>query len=338
MASIAERVDSFQQRHLVIGFPLAVIYKFVDDQGSYLAVIVSYYAFVAIFPLLLLATSILGFVLQGDPTLQAQLLDSALAQFPIVGNQLGRPAGLQGSTSAVVVGGVIALYGVLGLGQASQNAMNEVWAVPRNSRPNPLLSRLRSLVLLALAGIAILLIASVGSLGSHIGSLGREVSTGLRWVLNIGVVLLNAGVLMVLARLATPNRPSLRTAAPGALAVAVMWQGLQFLGGVFVSRVINRADAMNGVFALVLGLVGLIYIASVMAVLGLEINVVRARKLYPRALMTPFTDNVDLTDADEHAYEDYAKAQRHKGFEEVRVSFDQSADENERPEERTSSP
>jgi uncharacterized BrkB/YihY/UPF0761 family membrane protein len=334
MTNTAEGVDRFQRRHLVIGFPLAVIYKFVEDQGSYLAAIISYYAFVAIFPLLLLASSILGFLLQGDPTLQAQLLDSALAQFPIVGTQLGRPEGLQGSTSAMVVGGVVALYGVLGLGQAGQNAMNVVWAVPRNSRPNPLLSRLRSLLLLALAGVAILLIASVGSLGSTVGTLGPEVGTGLRWALNVGVVLLNAAVLTVLFWLATPDRPSLVSTAPGALAVALMWQGLQFLGGLFVSRVISRVDAVNGTFALVLGLIGLIYVASLMAVLGIEINVLRARKLYPRALLTPFTDNVELTPADRHAYVDYAKAQRHKGFQRVRVTFDQPADEIESPEER----
>ena len=63
-------VDGFQRRHSVLGLPIAVIYKYVDDQGTYLAVIVTYYALFAVFPLLLLATSILGFVLQGDPDLQ----------------------------------------------------------------------------------------------------------------------------------------------------------------------------------------------------------------------------------------------------------------------------
>ena len=128
----------------MIAFPLGVVYKFLDDQGSYLAAIVTYYAFVAVFPLLLIASSVLGFVLQGDETLRDEVLTSALAQFPIVGTQLGRPEGLQGSASAVVVGGLAALYGVLGLGQAAQNAVNVVWAIPRNSRLNPVVSRLRS--------------------------------------------------------------------------------------------------------------------------------------------------------------------------------------------------
>ena len=69
-----DSVDAFQRRNPVIGLPVAVIYKFFDDQGNYLSAIITYYAFVAIFPLGLLATSILGFVLQGDPELQKRVL------------------------------------------------------------------------------------------------------------------------------------------------------------------------------------------------------------------------------------------------------------------------
>ena len=59
-----------------------------------------------------------------------------------------------------------------------------------------------------------------------------------------------------------------------------------------------------------------------MAILGVEVNVVLARRLWPRALLTPFTDSVDLTEADRRAYAMYAQMQRHKGFETVVVRFD----------------
>ncbi len=62
-----------------------------------------------------------------------------------------------------------------------------------------------------------------------------------------------------------------------------------------------------------------------MGVIGIELNVVLARRLWPRALLAPFTDDVDLTDADRRAYEDYAKAQRHKGFQRVRVELPAAA-------------
>ena len=61
-----------------------------------------------------------------------------MSQFPVIGDELGEPQGLQGSVGALVVGGLVALYGALGVAQAMQNAMNVAWAVPRNRRPNPI--------------------------------------------------------------------------------------------------------------------------------------------------------------------------------------------------------
>jgi membrane protein len=319
--ALVDRVDDYQRRHRLIGFPLGVAYKFMDDQGSYLAAVVTYYAFIAMFPLLLIASSVLGFVLQDNRELSDQVLTSALSQFPIVGTELGKPKGLQGSTSAVVFGSIAALYGVLGLGQAAQNAVNVAYAVPRNSRLNPVLSRVSSLLLLVAAGLTVLAVTVLTSFASHIDVLGADVAGDIGWLLKLGSVAINALVLAAMMRLATSQRQTFRSALPGAVLVAVLWQLLQMLGGTYVSRVVSRASEINAVFAIVLGLLALLYIASVIAVIGLEVNVVLVRRLYPRALLTPFTDAVELTDADRRAYADYAKAQRHKGFEQVQVDF-----------------
>jgi len=60
-----------------VRFVAAVYKKFTDDQAGQLAALVSYYAFVSIFPLLLVLVTILGFVLQGDPREQQKILDGA---------------------------------------------------------------------------------------------------------------------------------------------------------------------------------------------------------------------------------------------------------------------
>src|ERR1700760_640552 len=98
------RVDRFQRKHAWTGFPLAVLYKFFDDQGSYLAALIAYYAFVSLFPLLLLAATILGYVLSADPDLQQRILTSALSQFPVVGSQLHDPSRIGGGATGLVVG------------------------------------------------------------------------------------------------------------------------------------------------------------------------------------------------------------------------------------------
>ena len=121
--SVTERVDTFQRRHPVAGFPIGVIYKFGEDQGPYLAALITYYGFLSLFPLLLLLTSILGFVLDGRPELQQRILDSTLSQFPVIGDELADPQGLQGSIGAIIVGVLVALYGALGVAQAIEVEM-----------------------------------------------------------------------------------------------------------------------------------------------------------------------------------------------------------------------
>ena len=128
--ALHDRIDAYQRRHKWLGFPIAVAYKFGDDQGNYLAALMTYYGFLALFPLLLLATSILGFVLQGNEELQEKILDTALSQFPVFGDVLAQQGGVQGSTTAVVIGALGFLYGAMGIAQATQNAMNVAWAVP----------------------------------------------------------------------------------------------------------------------------------------------------------------------------------------------------------------
>jgi uncharacterized BrkB/YihY/UPF0761 family membrane protein len=165
-------LDRLQRRNRVAGVVVAVIYKYLDDQGGYLAALITYYGFVSLFPLLLLLTTGLGWVLVGRPDLKAQVLQSTLSQFPVIGSQLHQPEGLSGGTVAAVVGILGALYGGLGVGQAVQNAMDSVWAVPRNKRPDPIRSRLRSLILLLVLGSAAITATVLSAVGQATVALG----------------------------------------------------------------------------------------------------------------------------------------------------------------------
>jgi YihY family inner membrane protein len=314
-------VDRLQRRWSVLGLPIAVIYKYFDDQATYLAVIVTYYALFAIFPLLLLATSILGLLLQGDPDLQARVLDSALSQFPVIGDQFRRPEGMTGSRTAVVVGSIAAIYGAMGLGTAAQNAMNIAWAIPRNSRPNPFLLRIRGLLIVAFGGIAVLGLTTGSVLVSNTTVIDWIEGTELRWLARVVSVLVVGSVLFVLMRLAAARPDRQRTTLPGAMLTAVLWHLLQQVGAVYVTHVLAGADTVNQTFGLVLGLMAALFLVAVAGMLGVELNVVLERHLWPRALLTPFTDSVRLTEADRRAYRAYAAAQRHKGFEIVSVDF-----------------
>lgn len=316
------RIDAFQRRHPAAGFPLATVYKFFDDQGPYLAALIAYYGFLSFFPLLLLLASALGFVLQHDTELQRRILETTLAQFPVIGDELGEPQGLRGSAGALITGALVALYGALGVAQAMQNALNTAWAVPRHRRANPLRARLRSLLLIGVGGVATLattvltaLVGSSGAFGSHLGGWRTAAAVAAS-------IVVNASVFVLAFWICTPGRRQVAHVLPGALVAASVWQLLQLFGTAYVGTVVKNNGPTYGVFALVLGLLGWIFLAGVGIVLGAEVNVVKARHLYPRALLTPFTDDVDLTAADQRAYAGAAEAQQFKGFENVDVTFD----------------
>lgn len=311
-------LDRLQRRYRGVGFVIAVVYKYLDDQGGYLAALITYYAFVSLFPLLLLFTTALGVVLVGHPDLQEQVVQSTLSQFPVIGDQLHQPEQLSGGIAAVVIGIAGALYGGLGVGQAVQNAMDSVWAVPRNNRPDPIRSRVRSLLLLFVLGSAAVTATVVSAAGHATASFG--------WlggiVVTIVTVAINAVICLVAFRVTTVRHLSYRQVLPGALTAAVIWQLLQWFGAGYVAHTVKSASATNSVFALVLGMLAFLYLISVTLVMCAEINVVRVDRLHPRSLLTPFTDDVELTSADRRTYTRRAKAERLKGFQRVHVHFD----------------
>ena len=314
--SVSDRLDRLQRRRPVLGFPIAVVYKLVDDQGGYLAALITYYAFVSLFPALLLFSTVLGIVLAGSPELQQQILNSALGQIPVIGDELGRPERIGGGTVGLVVGVFGSLYGGLGVAVALQNAMNTAWTVPKNLRPDPIRARVRGLGLLSTVGLAVLAITALNVL-SAAGYFGPE--SGL--VVFVVGTSFYVGVFVVAFRLATARPVSIPEVLPGAVVAGLIWQLLQTFGSVYVKYVVSNATVTNGVFAVVLGLLAFLYVTSVSIVMCIEINVVRVDRLFPRALLAPFTDDVELTEGDKLTYTGQAEAQRSKPFEDIDVTF-----------------
>jgi membrane protein len=319
--NVLGRLDHYQRRHRWLGLPLAVVYKFVDDQGGYLAALITYYGFLSLFPLLLIMSTVLGFALPDNPDLQRQLIDSAIGQFPIIGDQLSSSAQpLRGSGTGLVVGILVALYGGLGVAVALQNAFNQLWGVPVNRRPDPFTARLRSLLLLFLLGIGVLLITGLSTLAAVVAALGPV----LRIVAVLGSVIGNGALFLVAFRVFTARPVSAREALPGALLAAVAWQALQSVGALYVNYMLRGSSQVYGLFGIVLGLLAWIYLEAVVIVLAAELNVVVAKRLWPRALLTPFVENVNLTGADQRTYASFARAQRYKDAQKIDVEFEAS--------------
>src|SRR2546423_11372920 len=184
-----DRFDRFQQRRRWLGFPLAVWQEYGDDQGGYLAASITYYAFFAVFPLLLVFTTILGFVLNGHPRLERSIVDSALAQFPVIGHQL-KTHSLSGNGLALGLGVAAALWAGMGVFLAAENAMNHLWGVPFKHRPDFFRARLPALMLLALLGSGVLattILSGLGTFGASYGLAWKLGSIALSTALNIAL-------------------------------------------------------------------------------------------------------------------------------------------------------
>ena len=123
--------------------------KFGEDRASNLAALIAYYAFFSLFPLLLALVSILGFVLDDNPSLREDVVDTALARIPVIGAQLRDDVQpLTGSGVALAVGLAGALWAGLGVTVALSRAFAEIWDMPRVEQPRGLKTRARGPALL----------------------------------------------------------------------------------------------------------------------------------------------------------------------------------------------
>lgn len=301
-------LDAWQRAHPVLGFPIAIVKKFGEDGASRLAALTAYYAFFSLFPLLLVFVSVLGFVLDDNPSLREDIVDSAVSRIPVIGSQLeSEVEPLTGNTLALVVGLLGALWAGLGVVVALGRAFQEIWDVPVVERGGPVRARLRGLALLAVLGTG--LIASTVLAGLAVG--GGAPAEAL-----VASAAGNALLLLAVFGLLTPRPFRPGELAPGVLLATVGSLLLQALGGWFVDRVIAGASQTYGTFALVIGLLTWFYIGAHVLLVAAEVNVVRHRRLWPRALTGP------LGPADRAALERAADAARGDRRQRIAVSFE----------------
>jgi YihY family inner membrane protein len=283
---------------------VAVWKKFGDDQAGDLAALIAYYAFAAIFPLLLVLVTVVDIVLKDHPALQHQLLNSALAQYPVIGPQLRQNIGpLHSGGLALIVGLIGTFIGARSVAFAMQNALNSVWEIPISRRPGFPWSWLRSFGLILVIGLG--LIGTTILSGMAAGA-GRVLSGSGATVAALAVSLAaNIGVFWLAFRLGTAPEISWRQLWPGAVIGAVIWQVLQSVGGYFVSHQLAHASPEYGTFAVVLGLIAWLYLEAELTLYAVEINVVRAYRLWPRSIAPP-----PFTEQDRRAFQLYARAAR----------------------------
>jgi YihY family inner membrane protein len=306
------RFDAFQQRHPSLALPFAVAKKFGDDQAGNLAATISYYGFVCLIPLLMVAVTVLGAVTAHNDALRQRLLDSALRDFPVIGPQIGADVhGIQGSGLTLALGIALTLWSGLGVVKSFQTAMNTVWNVPIGKRPGLVPSAVRALLMLAVLGAVTIASAALAAVGTNGSSW---------WISVIGLAaaaILNVGLFMAAFRILTAEDVSWSDVAPGAVLGGLAWTALSSLGTYYVSHQLRSASAVYGTFASVIVLLAWLYLGAQIALYAAELNVVRRDGLHPRSLVQP-----PLTQGDREALRRYAMQEERRPEEDVDVTFE----------------
>jgi YihY family inner membrane protein len=309
-------IDLLQQRHSVLAFPIGVVKKFGDDEAGKHAALLAYYGFFSVFPLMLVFVTLLGYALANNQALQQRVIDTLVEQFPVLGTQIQDSIKtIQGSGLGLAVGILGTLWGGLGITQSAQDAMNAVWNVPRKDRPNFWLRLARGLgaLLLLVAGIfAATTLAQQGTARS--GVLGRLIPFA-------GSLLFNLLLVALMFRVLTATRMPWRRLLPGAAVGAVGWSVLQAVGVSIVNRQLERANLVYGVFAVVIVLLSWLYLSAQLLLYAAEINVVLARRLWPRSLLQP-----PLTEPDRQVLTALAETEERRPEQTIEVRFSPETD------------
>ncbi len=310
---LLRKVDRTQQRHQPSAFIFSVVKKYGDDNGGVLAANLTHSAFVSFFPLLLVMVTILGLVAANDPGFRQDAINAVASQVPIIGTELtGNVHQLRkSSVIGLIVGLASLIWGTTGLAQAGLFTMEQVWNLPGPARPGffPRLGRsLLFLVLLGLVVLATSLLAALSTYGHHAPS----------FVIFAEAVeaTVNAGMYFVGFRILTPRGVPSRDLAPGSVAAGICWTALQVAGAYLIHHFLH-SDSVYGVFATVLGLVAWLYLAAEITVYCAEINVVLARRLWPRSIIQP-----PLTEADRASLAVQALQNQRRQEQQVVVTFD----------------
>ncbi len=277
-----QRFDAYQQKHTYLSFPVAVIKRYNDDQAGKQAALITYYGFLALFPLLLIFITVLSIVIDNNPRLQSQILGTVSQLFPALGDDLLRNVHKSKSNGLALVAQILVLiYGARGLASILQETFNNLWHVEKEHRPGFVGDNLRSAGMVLAVGIGIIA--------------GTTLSFVLRSVLNLGPlttvlftgfnILITFGLFLAVFRLGTSGSINSSKLVLGAAIASIGTIIVQHFGGLIMAQQLPKLDSSYGSFALALGMMFWIYLQAQVILYALEITTVRTQCDWPKRLV-----------------------------------------------------
>ena len=311
VAGVLAWADALQRRHTLLGFPYAVVKKYGDDAGGRHAALITYYGFLSLFPLLLLAVSVLSKVLVANPALREELIKAVVPpDLQVTVNQAVVAMPSSGVPFAVGIVGL--LFAGTGVVFSASETLNHLVGVPMRSRFGfvPRYGRVLLMLVVVLAGgvaVAALTVASEAL---------RQVSGLQQVAAAVGTAVVIFGVLVIAAKVLVARPVPVGAAWPAAALGGATVAAVLAVGTKFLSALVTKSGPVYGSFATVVGAFALLYLVSQVLLYCAEVAVVRQGRLWPRAL-----DSSRPTLADVRALTRLATEQERLANERIRVQF-----------------
>ncbi len=265
----------------MLAFPVAVWSKFNDDQAGNLAALIAYFAFAAIFPLLLVLVTVLDIVLRNDPATARRAWSTArVSQYPVIGPEIqSKPGSIPGTGRAARHRHRLAAARRPGRGRRDAERVVRDLGHQESRPPRIPLSQLWQFALVLTVGIGFIVTTFLSGVAGGVGHvISGTVATSVTALISL---VLNVGVFWLSFRIATGWQVPWRDLRTGSAIAAVCWQILQLVGGYVVSHQLHRASELYGTFGIVLGLLAWLFLQAEVTLYAAEADVVLARRLWP---------------------------------------------------------
>jgi uncharacterized BrkB/YihY/UPF0761 family membrane protein len=281
---LVERIDRLQRTQPAFGFPWAVVKRYIEDRGNWLGALISYYGFFSLYPLLVAFTTVATWLLADRPKTLQRILSAVWSKVPFASDEMANLVSEQvqdmsGQGWIAAVSLLVSLWGAIGVVRVLQDAVNTMWCVPRYLRPHYVGKVARGALMLTLLG--------VGVIGSAVVA-GVTIAVDLPVLATVGAtagnIALSAGITLAIYRLVLGRSVAFSELWPGALIMGVGTWALTLIGGLYVQRIVARMTSVFGPFASTIGLLAYVSLLLQLFVLATEVNVVRSKRLWPRAL------------------------------------------------------
>lgn len=283
------RLEVARARFGVLDLAMSTFKRFSQDDGGSYAAALTFYIFFSLFPLLLFAVALLGFLTFGNEDLREDVLSAGLSAVPLLGQVLS-PENLETIETRrreiALTGTAMALYSGTGAVVALSHALNRINGVEEER--NFIGKRLRSLLWLGILGVAALVSLGLGALAGYAAKFfgpGWATAAGfvLGHVAGFGVGLLIFGS----AFRFLPNKDlSWRDVLPGAAVAALLFEVLKEVGTWYLERGAATREATFGALAAAAGLLVASYLISQITLLSAELNDVLAERRLTRQAST----------------------------------------------------